>query len=316
MALNKSLILYENRHNNSFSNSPIKVINRIGKYIYFETEFGICKKIACKFGKSSYNLSSAVNKTDFLIKSLIKKYGDSYDYSFVHWKNSKTKIHLICKIHGDCFIETNSILHSYAGCKKCGYIKLSKIKSSDTEQFIKTSNIVHNYFYDYKDSIYDKSFKEITIICPIHGKFKQKANHHLQGHGCKKCASIKVSGINSKNSPGWNLKAWVEKAEKSKTFDSFKIYFIKCWDENEEFYKIGRTFKTVHNRFKSNMPYKYKIIKIYENTAENIYNTELKIKRKFKNKKYIPKIKFNGVQECFKFKDAQLEKLFTGVNNV
>ena len=48
----------------------MKVIERIGKYIYFETEFGICKKNASKFGLSSYNIDSAINKTDYLIKLL------------------------------------------------------------------------------------------------------------------------------------------------------------------------------------------------------------------------------------------------------
>ena len=29
---------------------------------------------------------------------------------------------------------------------------------------------------------------KIDIICPIHGEFKQKANWHISGNGCKKCA--------------------------------------------------------------------------------------------------------------------------------
>jgi hypothetical protein len=316
MAINKSIFLYEERHNSVFPDLPIKVLYRIDKYIYFDTEFGICKKLYYKFGISSYNIDSAINKTEYLKKVLTKNYGNRYNYDLVEWVNSKTKIHLICKIHGDCFIETNSLLQNLGGCKKCGSIKLSNTKSLNIKEFIKISNVVHNSFYNYKDSIYDRSFKKIAIICPIHGKFKQKANNHLQGFGCKKCANIKVGKINANNTPGWNLDSWVNKAKNSKCFNSFKIYIIKCWNNEEEFYKIGRTFNTIHNRFKSNMPYKYEIVKIYEDTAENIYNMETELKRKFKNKKYMPNKKFSGMQECFKFENQWLESLFMGVNNI
>ena len=51
--------------------------------------------------------------------------------------------------------------------------------------------------------------------------------------------------------------------EKSKNFDSFKVYVIRCWDDNEEFYKIGRTYLKTKQRFKSNksLPYNYEIVK-------------------------------------------------------
>lgn len=50
------------------------------------------------------------------------------------------------------------------------------------------ANKVHNYFYNYSESIYNGSDKDMTIICPIHGRFTQTPNKHInQGHNCPKC---------------------------------------------------------------------------------------------------------------------------------
>ena len=36
---------------------------------------------------------------------------------------------------------------------------------------------------------------------------------------------------------------------KSKKFEDFKVYIIKCWNEEEEFYKIGKTYRKISRRF-------------------------------------------------------------------
>lgn len=40
---------------------------------------------------------------------------------------------------------------------------------------------------------------KITIICKIHGEFKQTPNDHLSGKGCKLCAIEKVSNFHRGN---------------------------------------------------------------------------------------------------------------------
>src|SRR5690606_7433578 len=90
--------------------------------------------------------------------------------------------------------------------------------------------------------------------------------------------------------------------KKSKTFESFKVYIIKCWNEDEVFFKIGRTYRKIEDRFinKKEMPYKYKVVHIIENeSSEYIYKLEHRLKREHKNYKYTPNIKFNGMYECF-----------------
>jgi len=57
-----------------------------------------------------------------------------------------------------------------------------------TEEFIKKAKEVHGDRYDYSLTEYKKSNVKVTIICPIHGEFKQKPNGHLSNKGCSECA--------------------------------------------------------------------------------------------------------------------------------
>ena len=54
--------------------------------------------------------------------------------------------------------------------------------------FIERAKSVHGDKYDYSKVNYIDSKHNVLIICPIHGEFSQRANHHLQGNGCPKCA--------------------------------------------------------------------------------------------------------------------------------
>ena len=59
-----------------------------------------------------------------------------------------------------------------------------------TSEFIEKAKIKHNNKYDYSKSCYIKGRAPITIVCPIHGEFKQLAAKHLEGRGCKRCGEL------------------------------------------------------------------------------------------------------------------------------
>ena len=108
---------------------------------------------------------------------------------------------------------------------------------------------------------------------------------------------------NLENPRGWSYTQWDNSAKKSKHFDSFKVYIIKCYDEKEFFYKIGRTYNTVNKRFSSSnlLPYFYEIVslKIFDNAYE-CCEYEVELKNKLKEFKYTPLKNFKGKGECFK----------------
>ena len=85
------------------------------------------------------------------------------------------------------------------------------------------------------------------------------------------------------------------------------FYIIKCFDENEQFYKVGITSLSLSKRYtKTNMPYKYKIIQELNFNPNLVWDLELLIKRYIKNNNliYKPLLVFPGSStECYKLKE-------------
>ncbi len=48
-------------------------------------------------------------------------------------------------------------------------------------------NKIHNNKYDYSRAVYNGDSEKITIICPVHGEFEQRAGEHLR-YGCRQCS--------------------------------------------------------------------------------------------------------------------------------
>ena len=60
-------------------------------------------------------------------------------------------------------------------------------KKKSTEQFVLEAKKVHGDKYDYSNVMYETLKDKVSIICPIHGCFIQRACAHLKGSGCPKC---------------------------------------------------------------------------------------------------------------------------------
>lgn len=134
------------------------------------------KGIGCKkcSNKDTYTTEEFINKAKV-------KQGNKYDYSLVKYKNSHTKVEIICSIHGIFKQKPNRHLHG----DKCPNCSISK--KSNTIEFIKNSILKHGNKYDYSLVEYENSKSEIDIICSKHGLFKQTPNQHLKSKGCVKC---------------------------------------------------------------------------------------------------------------------------------
>jgi hypothetical protein len=230
-------------------------------------------------------------KNKFINRSNII-HNNLYDYSKIDYKNMNTKVDIVCQKHGVFQQIPNS--HSRGqGCPKCGKIKNGANKTKRAKkEFIEKANLLHKNKYDYSLVEYKNSQTKVIIICPDHGEFKQKPNGHLSGQ-CVKCADANRTSV-------WSYSNWQKAGEKSKRFDSFKIYVIRCWNDEEEFYKIGKTFMKVKDRFKyQQIPYKYEIINILKGEAKAISELEKQLQLENKINKYVPKTTFSGANECF-----------------
>lgn len=132
------------------------------------------------------NGGTKLKKEDFIKKSE-NKHGKLYSYQEVNYKNSKTKVIIHCKNHGN-FLQTPSEHLSGSGCPKCGKEKIKQKKTLTIEKFLQKANLKHNNKYDYSLIKDIKSSKnKISIICKVHGIFNQRLNAHLRGNRCPKC---------------------------------------------------------------------------------------------------------------------------------
>ena len=125
-------------------------------------------------------MSKKITTEDF-IENARKVHSDKYDYSLTNYISAKTKVKIICPVHG-VFEQTPCGHLSGRGCKKCsGKNKLT------TEEFIDQARKVHGDKYDYSLVNYVNCRTKVKIICPIHGVFEQTPQSHLKGNGCKYC---------------------------------------------------------------------------------------------------------------------------------
>jgi hypothetical protein len=237
----------------------------------------------CKLEKSKYN-----NK-ELFIKENIKLFGDITDFSLVDEISAKKKIDLICTKHNHKF--TLSVSNRLKGqkCPICSMENYRKIRTVPKEEYYRRANEVHNNEYTYTDD-YITLKHSITFYCKEHGLQKRNANSHLQGAGCKKCEK------HGQHKDKLTKEGYIKASKGRITI----LYVIRCWNEKEEFYKLGKTFRSVSERFKGILlPYEYEIISIYEGSADEIWDLEESAHKTYKDYKYRPTKYFTGVTECY-----------------
>ncbi len=189
-------------HNNKYDYSKVNYIHSKLKVIIICKIHGEFKQTppshirgngcrSCAIERITSN-ARIINTEDFIEKSN-NVHNNKYDYSKVNYINSKSKVIIICKIHGE-FTQAPQLHISFHGCKLCSFERLSQKKRiPNIENFIKKANIIHNNKYDYSKMNYINSKEKVIIICKIHGEFTQSPRLHLKSNGCKLCSCKKIS---------------------------------------------------------------------------------------------------------------------------
>lgn len=135
--------------------------------------------------KGKRNADKKVTKEKF-IERATKLFNGFYDYSKVEFNDSKKDyITIICPKHGEFKHKVHWHLAGH-GCSQCA-IEKSRIT---TDAFVARAMELHKEKYDYSKSNIVRTKDEITIVCPIHGEFKQTIESHLKGSGCPICGKV------------------------------------------------------------------------------------------------------------------------------
>lgn len=161
------------------------------KYIFFEIvcethgifekkiQNHILKKQGCPLCSKPSKLTN-----ELFIDKAINIHGTKYDYSEVEYKNSYSKIKIICKEHG-VFEQLPTNHLQGQNCPICS----NRFKFTN-EIFIEKAQKIHGDKYDYSEINYINNNTEIKIFCREHGYFNQMPLNHLKGNQCYKCSNI------------------------------------------------------------------------------------------------------------------------------
>jgi hypothetical protein len=91
----------------------------------------------CRYIKSSSHLR---NNIDDFVKKAQEVHGNKYDYSKVDYKNTKTKVCIICPEHGE-FWQTPCAHMQGQGCPQC---KMSHLENKIC-RLLKDNNVIYEY---------------------------------------------------------------------------------------------------------------------------------------------------------------------------
>ena len=106
---------------------------------------------------------------------VIERFGDIFDLSKVEYKKSKEKV---------CIISQSK------GCPKCVLENRVQNSKITIEEFIKRSTEIHKGKYIYTEVNFENGVDDcVDIVCPIHGKFRQRVANHLRGASCPVCSN-------------------------------------------------------------------------------------------------------------------------------
>ena len=228
-------------------------------------------------------------------------------------------------------------------------------KKEKKEIWKRECSLVHHNKYDYQLVIYKTLKTYVSIICPIHGEFEQRMDHHKSGSGCSKCAGNDidkkdiVKRFNIKHNYRYDYSETVFKTAKDKI-----IYICPVHGEIPQYisnhYKYGcfkcdKSKKSNTKEFikKSNIKHKFEfdysptiyidaktIVKIncllhgeFEQTPNNHLSGQgcpdcANIKRRLKRIKQIEKDKFDGNQmiPSYNIKACELFDKLSEENNI
>jgi len=126
---------------------------------------------------------------EFISRAMIL-HKNKYEYYSTYYINMRTKICIVCPLHGEFFQLPRNHINRKQGCPTCN----SRLKSR--EQFIQDAIRTHGSIYDYSRVVYVNNKTKVKIICLQHGEYMQRPTDHLQQkQGCPRCVKSGYSKI-------------------------------------------------------------------------------------------------------------------------
>jgi len=130
-----------------------------------------------------------ITQQEFVTKAT-EVHNGVYTYLKAVYANNRTPVTITCKVHGD-FKQSPDSHFRGRGCPACRSANIPTWRAKSLLSTIEEACKVHNNKYMYSICQDYKTQQDIlTIKCPRHGVFTQKARDHLDGCGCQDCGNL------------------------------------------------------------------------------------------------------------------------------
>ena len=179
----ETVLDFQKVHGNRYDYSKVNYKNSHSNVTIVCREHGDFKQSPSNHKRGNNCPSCVKNEmylsTETLIKQFRTAHADFYDYSEVIYEGGRSKITIVCPIHG--YFEQTPDSHKIGhGCPACILPTTEKIVNSFRE--------IHGDRYDYSKVDYINCDDKLVIVCREHGDFEQLLNSHKKGFGCRKCS--------------------------------------------------------------------------------------------------------------------------------
>jgi len=278
-------------------NKKFKILSKVFKgrqvkyeRVYTQDEFGICNvKVTGLLRGEAPTIKSAMFPKLYSTNKYRKVHGYKLlDFTNTEYIKALGYVTVNCRKHGDFSTKPNWLL-SGLSCPVCAEEGRKYRMVSNTKTFIRKA--IERFgdnrkIFDKVD--YVRAKDKIEVLCETHNTYyKITPNDYLTGYRCPECGLI---------SGGWSKEDFIKS---SRGRDGI-LYLIRCWNEEEEFYKIGITTHSVKKRFRGLiLPYKYELIHEFICDAGCVWDLEKEHHKYYKNYSQRPLIHFQGYTECF-----------------
>lgn len=117
----------------------------------------------------------------------VKEKFPQYDLSTFSYEGYDSVSTVICPAHGLFKTRAGLLLRGH-GCPECAVDRRRTVRLG-ADEFVARAAARHENRYTYDLSSYKGTQHWVRVSCPTHGWFSLKANAHLLGQGCRRCAA-------------------------------------------------------------------------------------------------------------------------------
>lgn len=203
------------------------------------------------------------------------------------FKNSESHLKVRCLKDGYEWSGPVYSLMKGLGCRRCSNKEVYTFESMKNKVESKINATVISSEEDYINVR-----EKISLKCNNHQTIWESTPDKIfRGQGCPDCANERRSVFNPKLAEK-HKESWITKPS--------KVYIIRCFNEDESFYKIGISTVDIKHRFSGKaMPYSFKEVLEISTNRYYAVHIEAYLHKLHTDYWYNPSIKFAGRTECF-----------------